>query len=497
MFGIVVSEADHASTHIHEHLLALADWQTVEDTETPAEEGGGTVYRLPADAPETPGERPVELRTFAELHIDVDDPTPAFGGSATDAAAVGESSTDDLDLLVFASRHSGDTGALLTAHFTGNFGPASYGGEPGSFARACPNAQKRIVAAFDEYAPDDYEVGIECTHHGPTEVAVPTMFAELGSGDEQWRDPAGARAVARAILAVVGTPADSDKQVVGFGGGHYAPRFERVIRETDWAVGHIGADWPLDEMGAPDENRETLRRAFEASAADYALLEAEYPDLESVLDDLGYRVVSETFVRETDGVPLSLVETLESDLCRVDEGLRLGTPARVGGDVSGDGTTETATPEVVVRDLPADLLAEAQGVDGEAVWDCVRESCLAVETTEHGSTVAGRAAFRGASVAADADALLTGLVAVLREKYTEVTRVTDESDDGSPEVVARRSTFDPEKARTLGISEGPAFGKLANGQAVEVNGRTIRPETVTSEETRRFSVSSLVRSSAE
>ena len=151
----------------------------------------------------------------------------------------------------------------------------------------------------------------------------------------------------------------------------------------------------------------------------------------------------------------------------------------------------------MVRDLPADLLAEAQGVDGEAVWDCVRESCLAVETTEHGSTVAGRAAFRGASVAADADALLTGLVAVLREKYTEVTRVTDESDDGSPEVVARRSTFDPEKARTLGISEGPAFGKLANGQAVEVNGRTIRPETVTSEETRRFSVSSLVRSSAE
>jgi D-aminoacyl-tRNA deacylase len=118
----------------------------------------------------------------------------------------------------------------------------------------------------------------------------------------------------------------------------------------------------------------------------------------------------------------------------------------------------------------------------------VRETCLAVETTEHGSTVAGRAAFREASVEADTDRLLAGLVEVLAEKYDEVTRVAG---DESPAVVARRSTFDPEKAKTLGISEGPAFGKLASGQAVEVGGRTIQPETVTSEETRRFSVDSL------
>jgi D-aminoacyl-tRNA deacylase len=506
VFGIVVSEADHASTHVRDHLLDIADWQAHEDTGTPPAEGGGTVYRLPADAPATPGETPVELRTFAELHVDIDDPTPAFGGSVAGAdadtrppAEVGEPSTDDLDLLVFASRHSGDTGALLTAHFTGNFGPATYGGEPGSFARACPNAQQRIVAAFDEYAPDDYEVGIECTHHGPTEIDVPTMFAELGSDDEQWRDPGGARAVARAILAVVDTPADGEKQVVGFGGGHYAPRFERVLRETDWAVGHIGADWPLDEMGAPDANRETLRRAFDASATDYALLEAEYPDLEAVLDDLGYRVVSETFVRETDRVPLPLVERLESRLCRVDDGLRFGAPARVDGDVAGDPSvdaadeaSETATPGVVVRDLPADLLAETQGIDGEAVWDCARENCLAVETTEHGSTVAGRAAVRAESVTADTDRLLAGLLGILREKYDEVRH-----DEAAAEVVARRTTFDPEKAKTLGIAEGPAFGKLASGQAVEVGGRTIDPETVRSEEVRRFSVASLAGSAAD
>jgi D-aminoacyl-tRNA deacylase len=392
----------------------------------------------------------------------------------------------------------------LTAHFTGNFGPATYGGEPASFARACPNAQKRIVAAFDEYAPDSYEVGIECTHHGPTAVDVPTMFAELGSADEQWRDPEGARAVARAILAVVGVPADSEKQVVGFGGGHYAPRFERVIRETDWGVGHIGADWPLDEMGAPDANRETLRRAFDASATEYALLEAEYPDLEAVLSDLGCRVVSETFVRETDRVPLALVETLESELCRVDSGLRFGEPARVGGAVEASGGVDTpdaddeATAGIVVRALPGDLLAEAQGIDTDAVRDCVRASCLAFETAEHGSTVAGRAAFWRESVAEDVERLLAGLIDVLREKYDEVTREVgegsdrDETGEPSAEIVARRTAFDPEKAKTLGISEGPAFGKLASGQAVETGGRTIQPETVRSEEVRRFSVGSLV-----
>jgi D-aminoacyl-tRNA deacylase len=102
--------------------------------------------------------------------------------------------------------------------------------------------------------------------------------------------------------------------------------------------------------------------------------------------------------------------------------------------------------------------------------------------------VAGRAAFREASVGADTDRLLAGLVEVLAEKYDEVTRVAG---DESPEVVARRSAFDPEKAKTLGVSEGPAFGKLASGQAVEVNGKTIQPKTVTSEETRRFSIDSL------
>jgi ribonuclease Z len=42
----------------------------------------------------------------------------------------------------------------------------------------------------------------------------------------------------------------------------------------------------------------------------------------------------------------------------------------------------------------------------------------------------------------------------------------------------RLGRFHPERARELGVPEGPLFGKLHHGEAVEVAGRTITPEDV-------------------
>jgi len=367
---------------------------------------------------------------------------------------------------VFASRHSGDTGPLLTAHFTGNFGPAEYGGVTGGLAEACPNAHAALLGAFEEHAPDEYDVGMECTHHGPSEVGVPSLFAELGSDDEQWDDPEGARAVARGILDLAGVSPHRERQLVGFGGGHYVPRFERIERETDWAVGHIAADWVLDAMGSPDQNRDVLERAFEESRADRAVVEGEYPDLKRAVAELGYEVVGETWVRETSGVALELVERAESDLSGIAEGLRFGDAATA---VAGDADYE-------VVDLPDGLLVEAQGIDADGTREAVAANLLAFETEQSGTRAAGRAAVRGPD---DRDELVDALADLLERKYDSVAR-----EEGA--VVARETTFDPEKARTLGVPEGPAFGKLSSGQSVTVRGDEIDPETVQSERVRRF-----------
>jgi D-aminoacyl-tRNA deacylase len=457
VIAIVVSRADSASVRIGEHLLDLGDWEAREDDSLPDAEGGGRFYR-------TGG---FELRKFDDLHLEIEDAAEVFGHGGTDSDAEPLPSPD---LLVFVSRHSGDTGPLLTAHFTGNFGPAEFGGVDNGLAEACPNAHARLLAGFEEYAPEGYDVGMECTHHGPSSVGVPSLFAELGSDEEQWQDPEGARAVARAVLDLRGAEPHRERQLVGFGGGHYVPRFERIERETDWAVGHVAADWGLEAMGSPAENREVVRRAFEASRAERAVVDGDHRELERVVEDLGYDVVGETWVRETSDVALELAASLEADLSPVAEGLRFGEPAK-------NYDSEAAAGYAVVS-LPDDLLAEAQGIDAEAARAVVETHALAFETEQSGTRASGRAAVREEI---DREALVDGLAEILARKYDSVAR-----EDGA--VVARETAFDPEKARKLGVREGPAFGKLSAGESVVVGGEEIDPAVVRSERTRRFPV---------
>ncbi|WP_136689086.1 D-aminoacyl-tRNA deacylase [Halorhabdus amylolytica] len=448
--GIVVSAEDRASEHIHEQLLAVADWTTFRDDDRMPADGGGDVYR-------TDG---FEMRTFEEWHLELDGVAAVF---------------DDPDLVVFASRHSGETGPLLTAHHTGNFGPAEYGGTDRDLARAAPNAHSRVLDALAEHAPEDYEIGMECTHHGPTDIGVPSLFVEIGSGPEQWDDPDAAKAAARAILDLRGTVPDAPREdgsssarrhLVGFGGNHYAPRFERIVHETDWAVGHVAADWGLDELGDPLGNEDVLRAAFEESTAEYALIDGEWPRVERAIDELGYETVGETWLRAVEAVPLAFAGRVEDRLASVDDGLRFGEPAR-----GYDGPFE-------IVEVPGELLDEAQGIDREATREAVEKVALAFTTEQSATLVGDRAAV---AEEGDRTALVETLADVLRSDYDEVI-VEDE------QVVARKEAFDPGLATEAGVPEGPKFGRLANGQAVDVDGETVEPEAVSRERKETFPV---------
>ncbi|MFB6085435.1 MAG: D-aminoacyl-tRNA deacylase [Halodesulfurarchaeum sp.] len=428
MIGIVVSTADRASATIGQQLREVADW-----TRT-----GPGVYRREG----------FELREFEDLHLELDGVASAF---------------DDPEFVVVVSKHSGDTGPLLSAHFTGNFGEGAYGGSARELVEPAPGALKRVIRELAAIAPEPYDVSMECTHHGPTDFGAPGLFVELGSGPAQWTDEVGARAVARAVLELRGTAPRIERTVVAFGGNHYAPQPTRVLLETDVAVGHVAADWSIEELGDPEANRDVIEAMFEKSGTERALIDGDWPAVAAVIDSLGYEVVSETWVRETAGTDPSLVEALETSLGTVESGLRFG-----------EGTTD----EPEIRSLPTDLIDACAAIDPGETVETVAAHTVAYQTAENGNRVGNRAAFDGRDSYGD---LVDALATILEREYETVERRTDA-------VVAERETFDPSLATDAGVPEGPLFGRLSAGESVTVDGKRVDPEAVHTRETRRFQV---------
>jgi len=290
-------------------------------------------------------------------------------------------------------------------------------------------------------------------------VGCPSLFAELGSDEQQWDDPAGAEAVARAILDLRGVDPHRERSLLGVGGGHYVHRFERLVEETDWAVGHVASDWALADVGDLHDHPDVFREAFAQSGATRALLDgdADTDEIRAFVAELGFEVVSETWCRETSGVPLSLVDRVEREFGPVDEGTRFGALA---GDT--DGFVEATLPEA--------LLAECVGIDRDRARAAVAQRSVAFATEESGTVPTGAVLLASEG---DREAILAELVPMLETRYDEVER-------NGGTVSVRTREFDAEKAATLGVGEGPAFGRLASGQAVEVGGREIDPDAVTS-----------------
>ncbi len=148
-----------------------------------------------------------------------------------------------VESIIFASRHSSSSNqATLTVHAPGNpLEEAKYGGNPRSLAIADPNRMRTALIALNSGVIRrrlSYRVSFEATHHGPTEMVTPVMFVEIGSGPIQWKDPVPGEVAANAILKAAGDNS-SLKAAVGFGGGHYAPKFTDLVLKSNLSIGHI------------------------------------------------------------------------------------------------------------------------------------------------------------------------------------------------------------------------------------------------------------------
>jgi D-aminoacyl-tRNA deacylase len=146
-----------------------------------------------------------------------------------------------IDYFVVASRHSAKSGRpCLTAHATGNYGKAIFGGRHHELQYVPPNPLRNVYIAMLRRPPADFQVSLEATHHSPTQFDVPMFFAEVGSSEAQWADLTACEYLVDAILDGIFST-EKIPAAIGFGGGHYCPKFS--VMEKEHAFGHIAAKY--------------------------------------------------------------------------------------------------------------------------------------------------------------------------------------------------------------------------------------------------------------
>ena len=166
------------------------------------------------------------------------------------------------EAVIFASRHRSERGdPTLTVHWPGNpTSSADLGGSAKTLCLTEPSRLRAALLALDEARETsklNYAVTMEATHHGPTELGVPTLFVEIGSSEEQWNDLEAAACAAQGVWIAATSPCKG-KPAVGFGGGHYCNKHSLAIRKDDYAFSHVLSKYFFDEY-----DEDIVRMAFE------------------------------------------------------------------------------------------------------------------------------------------------------------------------------------------------------------------------------------------
>lgn len=159
----------------------------------------------------------------------------------------------DVNAYIVLSRHSSESKTpTLSIHHTGNPGPqADYGGNPRELSFVLPRLSKKLFieyyrAAEEEGLLGEYVFTLEATHHGPTSLAKPLVFIEIGSSEEKWRDKRAQLAAALAVQRTIAEPVLPDcYPVIGVGGTHYPEKHTKLMLRDKYCYGHIFAKYVL------------------------------------------------------------------------------------------------------------------------------------------------------------------------------------------------------------------------------------------------------------
>ncbi|OIO25965.1 hypothetical protein AUJ15_02125 [Candidatus Micrarchaeota archaeon CG1_02_55_41] len=173
---------------------------------------------------------------------------------------IGFSTRFETDLLLFASKHSSAAAKpCLTAHFTGNWGPAQHGGRERELCSAHPSALKAAFEFLRANPLEGFPAIMEATHHGPTALPCRVLFVEVGSSEKEWEHEAACETVARACWEACSAP-KAEECVLGIGGGHYCSKFSELEKEN--AFSHVCPKYALGFLDA-----EMLEQAIQKAGA--------------------------------------------------------------------------------------------------------------------------------------------------------------------------------------------------------------------------------------
>ena len=163
------------------------------------------------------------------------------------------------DLLILASRHTSKTARpAFLVHTTGNWSDdTDFGGRPRDLSKASAILHKAgFFSLFQQEKLEElknFSIDIEVTHHGPTLIEKPLIFMELGSSKHEWVIKEAGKYLANAIIQTVFkylefVRLDNQKIGLGFGGTHYTPNFNRLIRNANIAMSFICPKYYIQDL---------------------------------------------------------------------------------------------------------------------------------------------------------------------------------------------------------------------------------------------------------
>ena len=367
----------------------------------------------------------------------------------------------DADLVIIVSRHSSvNPVPVLTVHPAGNYGVAQLGGNDFELSLCAPRWMKAVLQNHAKFVPEGYRVSYEITHHGPTDLPVPSFFVEVGSTAAEWNDEKAYTAAAKSVLYA--KPDDEAIPLIGFGGTHYAVRQSTIAENTKGAFGHM--------MHSRDVKNITKEIILQMSAKSggisaahidrKAMTKEEAARISAILEELEIPEITEGELEKINHLSYASWKKYT----KFAEGIGNGLKIHPHGEISDEAPAKV--------ELPADLIRCAFGKDDSVLMSFLDETGGVFHTTGKNGELMPIFLCEEKNQEKISVALIASAV-----QY--ITRTQETLMEGDKLTVIHRK-FDPGLARTLGVPSGPLFGKLASGKAVTLaDGREILPEMVT------------------